>query len=34
MDTRINQSDINVGVDTGKYQLDIYVRPLGIFFSS
>jgi len=33
MDTRINQSEINVGVDTGKYQLDIYVRPLGIFFS-
>jgi len=33
MDTRINQPEINVGVDTGKYQLDIYIRPLGIFFS-
>jgi transposase len=25
--------EINVGVDTGKLQLDIYIRPLGIFFS-
>jgi transposase len=25
--------EINVGVDTGKLQLDIYSRPLGIFFS-
>ena len=33
MNTRINQSEINVGVDTGKYQLDIYIRPLDIFFS-
>ncbi|GAA0289666.1 IS110 family transposase [Psychrosphaera haliotis] len=23
----------NVGVDTGKFQLDIYIRPLDIFFS-
>ena len=25
--------NINVGVDTGKFQLDIYVRPLDIYFS-
>jgi len=25
--------NVNIGVDTGKSQLDIYVRPLGIFFS-
>ncbi len=24
--------EINVGVDTGKHQLDIYIRPLGICF--
>ncbi|WP_189062411.1 IS110 family transposase, partial [Shewanella hanedai] len=24
---------INVGVDTGKFQLDIYIRPLDIFFT-
>ncbi len=28
----LNQS-INVGVDTGKFQLDIYLRPLDIYFS-
>ncbi len=28
----MNQS-INVGVDTGKYQLDIYLRPLDIYFT-
>ncbi len=33
MKTRTNQPEINIGVDTGKYQLDIYIRPLGIFFS-
>ena len=27
------QEEINVGVDTGKHQLDIYIRPLDIFFS-
>lgn len=32
MDTATNQN-INVGVDTGKSQLDIYIRPLDIFFS-
>ncbi len=24
---------INVGVDTGKFQLDIYIRPLDIYFT-
>lgn len=33
MNTRINQPEVNVGVDTGKYQLDIYIRPLDISFS-
>ena len=32
MKTAMNQS-INVGVDTGKYQLDIYLRPLDIYFT-
>lgn len=32
MNTNTLQS-INVGVDTGKAQLDIYIRPLDIFFS-
>lgn len=32
MNTQTNQS-INVGVDTGKSQLDIYIRPLGIYFT-
>ena len=27
-----NQNEINVGVDTGKAQLDIYIRPLDIYF--
>lgn len=29
----ITKQKINVGVDTGKSQLDIYIRPLDIFFS-
>jgi len=33
MNTRITQEEINVGVDTGKLQLDIYIRPLDIFFT-
>ncbi|RLJ21765.1 IS110 family transposase, partial [bacterium endosymbiont of Escarpia laminata] len=33
MDTQENQNEINVGVDTGKSQLDIFIRPLGEFFS-
>ncbi|MCL1082660.1 IS110 family transposase, partial [Shewanella psychromarinicola] len=32
MKTKTNQN-INVGVDTGKYQLDIYIRPLDIYFT-
>jgi len=32
MKTTINQN-INVGVDTGKHQLDIYIRPLDIYFT-
>jgi len=28
-----NQNEINVGVDTGKNQLDIYIRPLDIYFT-
>ncbi len=28
-----NQNEINVGVDTGKEQLDIYIRPLNIYFT-
>lgn len=32
MNTHTNQN-INVGVDTGKFQLDIYIRPLDIFFT-
>ena len=27
-----NQNEINIGVDTGKNQLDIYIRPLNIHF--
>lgn len=32
MKTEKNQN-INVGVDTGKFQLDIYIRPLDIYFT-
>jgi transposase len=32
MNTAKNQNEINVGVDTGKDQLDIYVRPLDVYF--
>lgn len=32
MKNKTNQN-INVGVDTGKYQLDIFIRPLNIFFT-
>ena len=28
-----NQNEINVGVDTGKTQLDIYIRPTDIYFT-
>ena len=33
MNSKINQNEINVGVDTGKTQLDIYIRPLDIYFT-
>ena len=29
----MNTPEINVGVDTGKQQLDIYIRPLGEYFT-
>ena len=29
----MNTPEINVGIDTSNAQLDIYVRPLGQFFS-
>jgi len=32
MKTNTNQN-INIGVDTGKFQLDIYIRPLDIYFT-
>lgn len=32
MKNKTNQN-INVGVDTGKFQLDIYIRPLDIYFT-
>lgn len=32
MNTKTNQN-INVGVDTGKFQLDIYIRPLDVYFT-
>ena len=33
MNNKNNQNEINVGVDTGKTQLDIYIRPLDIYFT-
>ena len=33
MNNTNNQNEINIGVDTGKHQLDIYIRPLDVFFS-
>ena len=33
MNTLNNQNEINVGVDTGKTQLDIYIRLLDIYFT-
>ena len=32
MNTTTNQN-INIGVDTGKFQLDIFIRPLDIYFT-
>lgn len=34
MNSKNNQNEINVGVDTGKTQLDIYIRPLDIYFAA
>lgn len=33
MKIKNSQNEINVGVDTGKTQLDIYIRPLGLYFT-
>ena len=33
MNKHNDQQEVNVGVDTGKQQLDIFIRPLGIFFT-
>ncbi|WP_077343058.1 IS110 family transposase [Pseudocolwellia agarivorans] len=33
MNCKNNQNEINVGVDTGKTQLDIYIRPFDIYFT-
>lgn len=30
MNNKNNQNEINVGVDTGKTQLDVYIHPLDI----
>ena len=32
MKTPSNQNEINIGVDTGKHQLDIHIRPLNEYF--
>lgn len=33
MNTTNSPMEVIVGIDTGKYQLDIYLRPLAIFFT-
>ena len=33
MNTRNTQEEINIGVDTGKHQLDLFICPLNIYFS-
>jgi transposase len=33
MDRHNIQKEISVGVDTGKFQLDFYIRPLGVAFT-
>ncbi len=33
MNTKNSQKEINVGVDTGKHQLDIFIRPLDVYFT-
>lgn len=34
MNTHKNQNEITVGVDTGKQQLDIYIHPLDLYFTT
>ncbi|CAA0090568.1 Uncharacterised protein [BD1-7 clade bacterium] len=33
MNSILLQKEVNVGVDTGKHQLDVHIRPLDIFFT-
>ena len=33
MNKHNDQQEVNVGVDTGKQQLDIFIRPLDVFFT-
>ena len=33
MNCENNQKEITIGVDTGKFQLDIHIRPLDIYFT-
>jgi transposase len=33
MNSKNSQKEVNIGVDTGKHQLDIFIRPLDIYFS-
>ena len=33
MEQTKTQKEVNVGVDTGKEQLDIFIRPSNIFFT-
>ncbi len=33
MNSTNNQKEITIGVDTGKFQLDIHIRPLDIYFT-
>ncbi|MDA7747407.1 IS110 family transposase [Psychromonas sp.] len=33
MNCEKNQKEITIGVDTGKFQLDIHIRPLDIYFT-
>ena len=33
MNNKNNQNEINVGVDTGKHQLDVHIRPVDVSFT-
>ena len=33
MNCEKNQKEITIGVDTGKFQLDVHIRPLDIYFT-